>query len=84
MEYHYQIVTPESQENVGNNIPLPTTYTIKVYATKDGYEKSDLAVKEFEISAGIMGDTNNDGTIDATDIVNLVNVIMENKAGDVQ
>lgn len=77
VEYHYQIVTPESQESVGNNIPLPTTYTIKVYATKDGYEKSDLAVKEFEISAGIMGDTNNDGTIDATDIVNLVNIILK-------
>ena len=77
VEFHYEIVSPESVSGDGNNIPLPTTYTILVYATKEGYLKSDLATKDIELPVGVKGDTNDDGIIDATDIVNLVNIIME-------
>lgn len=81
VEYHYEIVTPESVSGDGNNISLPTAYTIQVYATKEGYLKSDLATKDIELPTGIKGDTNDDGIIDATDIVNLVNIIMDNESG---
>lgn len=77
VEYNYQIVTPKSESGFGNNIPLPTTYTIEVCATKEGFMKSDLATMTIELSSGIKGDTNDDGIIDATDIVNLVDIIMK-------
>lgn len=82
VKYHYQIIMPESQESIGNQIPLPTTVTIKVYASKENYLDSEVATKDMGLLLGLKGDMNDDGVIDAADIVNLVNVIMTKKVED--
>lgn len=52
-------------------------YQVSVYATKDGYEDSDVATKEFTFGAdGKIGDIDVDGNVNAADIVRLVNIIM--------
>ena len=70
---------PESQESIGNQVPLPPTVTIKAYASKENHLDSEVATKDFNFYIGIKGDMNDDGVTDAADIVNLVNVIMTKK-----
>ena len=52
-------------------------YRVSVYATKEGYEDSDVATQEFTFGAdGKIGDIDVDGNVNAADIVRLVNIIM--------
>ena len=52
-------------------------YQVSVYATKEGYEDSEVAMQEFTFGAdGKIGDINVDGNVNAADIVRLVNIIM--------
>jgi hypothetical protein len=46
---------------------------VKVYATKDGYEDSDIATETINI---IKGDVDGDGVIDIADAVRIVNFIV--------
>lgn len=62
---------------MGNNVPFQTI-TVNVYATKVGYENSDVATKEFSAS-GSTGDLNNDGVTNAADVVKLTDIIMNQK-----
>ena len=62
---------------------LPKTYKVSVYATKDGYEPSDMATKEITISDGgsgqessVKGDVNGDGEVNVADHVALSDIIM--------
>ena len=66
VEFHYSVTTPTYADNTGNDVPLSTTYTIQVYASKDGYEDSDVATEVINV-AGLKGDVNNDGVITAQD-----------------
>lgn len=71
-EYRYSITYPESKSNAtGNNVQLPQTCTISVYAIKAGYDRSDTATKVIK-----NGDLNGDGSIDVADHVELTNIIM--------
>ncbi len=59
---------------------MPTTYKVTVYATKSGYEDSDVATKEIEVSGGSTakkGDVNEDGNVNGTDIQEVINIIVE-------
>ena len=72
-EYHYSITYPESKINtIGNNVQMPSSCTISVYATKAGFDKSDTATKEIK-----NGDLNGDGNVDVGDHVELTKIIME-------
>ena len=76
VEYHYSINYPESNTNVeGNNVQLPQI-TVSVFATKTGYQRSDTATKQFNIIGGLMGDVNNDGSVDVADHVELSKIIL--------
>ena len=62
---------------------LPKTYKVSVYATKDGYEASDVATKEITISgessgqeSSVKGDVNGDGEVNVADHVALSDIIM--------
>ena len=46
---------------------------MKIYATKDGYEDSDVATETINI---IKGDVDGDGVIDIADAVRIVNFIV--------
>lgn len=82
VEYQYDYKSTGSGS--GNNVELKQIYTVSVYATKSGYDNSDVATKEINISSasgsGILGDLNNDGKTDAADVVTLVNIIAGKKA----
>lgn len=66
-------------ETDGNNVSLPAKVKISVYATKDGYEPSDTLTYEIDprVLLGIIGDLNNDGVVNGTDIQEVINIIVE-------
>lgn len=75
-EYHYSISYPESNSNtIGNNVQMPLSFTVSVYAIKAGFEKSDTATKQFTIANGIRGDLNGDGEVNVADHVELSDII---------
>ena len=65
-------------ETDGNNVSLPAKVKISVYATKDGYEPSDTLSYEIDprVLMGIIGDLNNDGIVNGTDIQEVINIIV--------
>ena len=79
VEYVTYITCDDFKKHYGSAIDLTGTYTVSVYATKAGYDNSDVATKEIQISlgsgSGIIGDLNGDGVANAADVVKLVNII---------
>lgn len=75
VEYCYSVTTPSSLESTGEKVKLTTKYTVSVYAKKDGYLDSDVAMKEIYIQ-GLKGDANGDGNVTVTDIGVIVNIIL--------
>ena len=68
-----------SADNIeGNNVSLPNSYTITVYAKKDGYENSDTVTEEIDVR-GLMGDMNEDGNLSVTDVTILIDRILKQK-----
>lgn len=76
-----------------DEISVSGKYIVKVYATKEGYQDSDTATLEFQVSSsgepggtteeGKKGDLNGDNEVNAADMVTLVNIIMgEGSGGD--
>ena len=73
-------VTPLNESSYANGeMMLPNKYRITVYATKEGYNDSDVATLDVEIPVATKGDVNVDGVVDAADIVSVVNIIMSNE-----
>ena len=76
---HYNISTPDVQNGVGSEeVNLTNTYTVSVYATKEGYEDSEVTTAELISSSELVriGDTNGDGIITVSDVINLMDVIL--------
>ena len=85
VKYIYTIIPPSTTSGEGDNVAFSTIYTIKVYATKEGYEDSDVATKEIEVggtSSGIRGDVNLDNEIGMPDVMFIVNYILNGKFPD--
>jgi hypothetical protein len=76
VEFFYDIRSLDSKSGSGETVTLTNTYLITVYATKEGYDNSETATAEIHLSTGLSGDTNNDGVINAADIVEIVKIIM--------
>ena len=55
---------------------MSAKYKVSVYATKAGYENSDMTTVEIDVR-GLKGDVNGDGEVSVTDIVATVNIIMK-------
>ena len=85
VEYVAKITCTTSGEGEyeGSSIPLTTTYTVTVYAKKDGYEDSDVATKEINVggtdASGVRGDVNLDGEVGMPDVMFIVNYILNGK-----
>ena len=60
-------------------ITLTNKYTVSVYATKDGYDKSDTATLDIIGSAGAFGDLNEYGEVNVADHVELSKIILNQK-----
>ena len=53
-----------------------TTCHVSVFATKEGYENSDVATVDVDLHIGLKGDVTGDGEVTITDAVEVVNIIM--------
>lgn len=81
VEYIYSFTPPAASTNQnGNDVDLPNTYVICVYAKKDGYVNSEIATKNIILTLGEKGDVNQDGVVSITDAVSVVNLILEGGA----
>lgn len=58
----------------GNVLDIGGTFTVSVYATKEGYVNSDIATKTITINK--LGDIDGDGQLSVTDVTSLVNAIL--------
>ena len=78
VEFVCSITTTGSQTNSGSTVSLkemPSTYTVSVYAVKDGYDPSDAATQTITYQTKA-GDTNGDGQITISDAVGIVEMIL--------
>ncbi len=73
VEYHYSITSSGAASGIGNEIPLSSTYTVTVYATRENYDDSDPATMELQLS---QGDLNGDGSLSISDAVTLIQMIL--------
>ena len=67
------MVTPNQLQN-GNELAIGGTFTVSVYAVKEGYDNSDTTTLTINMSQ--MGDVNADGELNAADITAVVNAIL--------
>lgn len=75
VKYVYTI-TPKatSGESTSGTINLGTSFTVSVYATREGYDNSETATAIIDMST--VGDVNGDGLISVADVTTLVNLIL--------
>ena len=72
--------TPSESYEEGVAVNMPNKLQVSVYAKKDGFDNSDVATMEIEVSGGYTakkGDVNEDGTVNGTDIQEVINIIVE-------
>ncbi len=74
--YHYTITPPSKTDNTGNDVEVGSSYTVQVYASKDGYQDSDIAKQDIDIR-GIKGDVDGDGVVDVNDVQTTINIILK-------
>lgn len=86
VEFVSVVTVSDAKKYYDAKIKLAQTYKISVYATKNGYERSDIATKEIVItndntgSAEILsGDVNGDGVVNVADHVKLSDIIKNSK-----
>lgn len=75
VEYNYNITVADVKEGKAEAVKINFMYTMTVYASKEGYEDSDVATYEFDIR-GLKGDVNADGEVNVGDIVTVTNIMM--------
>ena len=79
VEYISDIIMADEHNHYDTEILLSQKYKITVYATKVGYENSDIATREIVIENGqttLFGDLNKDGEVNVADHVELTKIIM--------
>ena len=74
--YYYSVSYSDVKSGTSSkDVDLTKTYTITVFARKDGYGDSEVAKATFK---AVPGDVNGDGKVDVTDHVKLSDIIMDN------
>ena len=68
-------------ETDGTDVSLPSKITISVYATKEGYEPSDVLTQDIDpkLLLGKLGDVNGDGEIGMPDVMYIIQYILNGK-----
>lgn len=86
VEFVSAVTVSDAKKYYDSKIKLAQTYKISVYATKNGYERSDIATMEIVItndSTGraevLTGDVNGDGVVNIADHVKLSDIIKKSK-----
>lgn len=78
VEYVSEVTVADNKMNYSNEVSLTGIYKVSVYATKAGYENSDIVTKEIDVR-GLMGDMNDDGSLSVTDVTILIDKILKQK-----
>lgn len=73
VNYHYDITHSDVKSGSGNDVELSNTFTIKVYATKDYYENSEVTTYVFPC---LVGDVDGNGVVNVADHVKLSDIIL--------
>lgn len=72
-----QIGVADAGNHHTSEIDLALTYQVSVYATAEGYENSDVVTTTIQLNSnGIRGDVNQDGEVNITDAIEVVNIIL--------
>ena len=77
--FHYSISSSDIKNDItDSNVNLTKSYTISVYATKEGYENSEVATRDIEFSSvsSLPGDVDGNGIVNVADHVKLTEIIM--------
>lgn len=84
VEFLSEINVNDVKKYNDSSIKLTQIYKVSVYATKIGYEDSEMNTREFMITVNrnnyISGDANNDQLVNVADIVAITNIIKEGNA----
>ena len=75
MEFHYEFTTPVSGDGTGNDVAVSSVYVVNVYASKAGFQDSEVATANVDVR-GKKGDVTGDGEVTVADAVEVVNIIM--------
>ena len=84
VEFIYSISLAGEQTASGTGVflrDITPVFNVSVYATKDGWENSDVATRGITYKAKV-GDANGDGEITISDAVQIVNTILGNNSID--
>ena len=79
VDFISEVTVADAKKYYDSEFTLSQTYTITVYATKAGYENSDVATREIVIENGqssLFGDLNKDGKVNVADHVKLSEIIL--------
>ena len=74
--YYYSITSPKIVTNLGDDVKVDLSYSLQVYASKDGYLDSDTATQDIDVR-GIKGDVDGDGVVDVNDVQTTINIILK-------
>ena len=76
LSYTYEITNDDVKRGNASEVQLAVVYKVSVYATKYGYEDSDVATAEFtfggNVDTGVRGDMNGDNIVNALDIQTII------------
>ena len=73
VEFNYNITANGSKSGIGNYLSVTPSFTVRVYASKEGMEDSETAAQVIYYKNG---DANMDGVISVTDIGVIVDMIL--------
>ena len=79
VEFITEVTVADAKKYYDSEFTLSQTYKITVYATKAGYENSDVSTREIVIENGqssLFGDLNKDGKVNVANHGNLSDIIM--------
>ena len=78
VEYEYEVTVADAKKDKGKKVSLTGVYKVSVYATKAGYEDSDVAMMEFSMGdTGLKGDVNGDGVVDTQDAIKIIRIYLK-------
>ena len=77
VEYVSEIKASDANKYYDQKIVLTNKYIVSVYATKTGYEDSEVVTAEISIEggSGLKGDVNGDGEVGIGDIITITNIM---------
>ena len=76
VKYHWSISTSNGSSGEGNSVPFTQTFVVSVYASKSGYDNSDVTTQEFS-GSGLSGDVDGNGIVNVADHVKLSSIILD-------